>query len=193
MNPYENCPVFENENYLLRLVCIADAQELLKVYSDEKAVPFFNSDNCDGDDFHYTTLKRMQEAIAFWENSYRWHAFVRWSIRDKKAGAAIGTIELFHRQAEDYFNHCGLLRLDLRSDYERAEIMEEILLLILDSTFGLFECEKIATKIHKGALERKRAMEKLGFAATEEKLIGGDDGKAYSDYYVLTRETMRKG
>lgn len=190
MNPYENCPVFENGNYLLRLVSIADAQDLLKVYSDEKAVPFFNSDNCNGDDFHYTTLKRMQEEIVFWENSYRWKCFVRWAVRDKKAGAAIGTIELFHRQSEDFFNGCGLLRLDLRSDYEREKIIEEILLLILEDSFELFECEKIAAKVHKGALERKRAMEKLGFAASDEKLIGGDDGKAYSGYYVLTRERM---
>ena len=53
-NPYEKCPVYENENYLLRMVRKEDKEDLLKVYSDEKAVPFFNSDNCGGDDFHYT-------------------------------------------------------------------------------------------------------------------------------------------
>ena len=40
MNPYENCPIYENENYLLRLVELSDAPDLLLVYSDEKAVPF---------------------------------------------------------------------------------------------------------------------------------------------------------
>ena len=54
-NPYEKCPVYENENYLLRMVRKEDKEDLLKVYSDEKAVPFFNSDNCGGDDFHYGT------------------------------------------------------------------------------------------------------------------------------------------
>ena len=44
VNPYEKCPVYENENYLLRLVETSDAPDLLLVYSDEKAVPFFNSD-----------------------------------------------------------------------------------------------------------------------------------------------------
>lgn len=77
MNPYETCPVFENENYLLRLITPADAEDLLQVYSDEKAVPYFNSDNCNGDDFHYTTLKRMQEAVQFWEFSYQHGYFVR--------------------------------------------------------------------------------------------------------------------
>ncbi len=60
-NPYEKCPSFENEQYLLRLVEASDAPDLLSVYSDEKAVPLFNSDNCHGDDFHYTTLQRMQD------------------------------------------------------------------------------------------------------------------------------------
>ena len=63
---YKICPQFENEQYLLRLVSKGDCLDLLKVYSDKKAVPFFNSDNCNGDDFHYTTEKRMQEAINFW-------------------------------------------------------------------------------------------------------------------------------
>ena len=42
---YIECPAFEDDNYLLRLVEIEDAKDLLKVYSDEKAVPYFNSDN----------------------------------------------------------------------------------------------------------------------------------------------------
>ena len=33
VNPYEKCPVYENENYLLRLVETSDALDLLLVYS----------------------------------------------------------------------------------------------------------------------------------------------------------------
>ena len=43
LNPYENCPVFENENFCLRLIDTADAQDLFLVYSDEKAVPYLHS------------------------------------------------------------------------------------------------------------------------------------------------------
>ena len=56
-NVYEKCPSFEGDKYLLRLVTIDDAKDLLEVYSDKNAVPFFNSDNCNGDDFHYDTLE----------------------------------------------------------------------------------------------------------------------------------------
>ena len=52
---YENCPVFENDSYILRMTSQEDKSDLLKVYSDKAAVSFFNSDNCGGDDFYYTT------------------------------------------------------------------------------------------------------------------------------------------
>lgn len=185
MNPYEKCPVYENETYCLRLVEIADASDLLSVYSDERAVPFFNSDNCNGDDFHYTSLKRMQSAIEFWLRAYGDQGFVRFSIIDKRIHHAIGTIELFNRQAKDYFNNCGLLRLDLRSDYERTEHIFEILSLIVPPAFELFDCEMIATKIPSFADERKAAAKQIGFSKSEEKLLGGDDGIIYTNYYVL--------
>lgn len=193
MNPYETCPVYENENYLLRLVEASDAPDLLAVYSDKKAVPFFNSDNCGGDDFHYTTPERMKKAIEFWLWAYQDHGFVRWSILDKKSKKAIGTIELFNRKVpdgqkpKDYFNNCGLLRLDLRSDYEHTESIVEILSLIVPPAFGLFGCEMVATKIPPFATERKTAAGQLGFCASKENLVGGEDGKIYTDYYVLLK------
>lgn len=185
MNPYEKCPVFENENYLLRLVEEEDAEELLGVYSDEKAVPYFNSDNCHGDNFHYTTLERMREAIAFWRQAYQQGEFVRWVIIDKTKSCAIGTIEMFYRHANDYFNQFVLLRLDLRSDYEEEQCIEEILRLILAPAFDMFGGRGIATKAPGFAGERRIGLEKLGFAQSEEKLIGGCDGKVYGDYYTL--------
>lgn len=183
-DPYETCPVYENEKVLLRLTEAADAGDLLAVYSDEKAVPFFNGDNCNGDDFHYTTMERMQGAVAFWQQAYTEKWFVRWTIVDKASGRAVGTIELFNRRAQDYFNECGLLRLDLRSDYEREDWISGILSLIVPDAFTMFGCHMAATKVWPYAAERKKAVEKAGFALSEEVLIGGDDGKTYTDYYV---------
>ena len=40
-NVYEECPTFENEKYLLRFVEKSDADDLLQVYSDKNALPFF--------------------------------------------------------------------------------------------------------------------------------------------------------
>ncbi len=150
----------------MRKLEVRDTSDLLSVYSDEKSVPLFNSDNCNGDDFHYTSLERMQHAVEFWLWSYTNKYFVRFSIIDKRIQKVIGTIELFHRDSKDYFNRCGLLRLDLKSDYD------------------LFDCDMVATKIPTFAGERKAAAVQNGFFATDKALVGGDDGKVYTNYYV---------
>ncbi|WP_415984402.1 GNAT family N-acetyltransferase [Holdemanella biformis] len=181
---YENCPIYENEYYMLRMTNKEDKADLLKVYSDEKSVPFFNSDNCGGDDFYYTTEKRMEQAIEFWHWEYDRQGFVRWTIVSKETNEAVGTIELFHRKAEDYFTNCGLLRLDIRSDYEITSEIVKILELIIEPAYVLFQCDKIATKAIDLAVERISALKRLGFKYSEEKLIG-HDGTEYDSYYVL--------
>lgn len=187
MNPYETCPVYEDEHFCLRLVELSDVPDLLRVYSDEKAVPFFNGDNCHGDDFHYTTPERMADAVKFWRLAYEQRAFVRWTILDRRisGGTAVGTIELFNRRADDYYDNCGLLRLDLGSGYEQEEAIRAILSLIVPPAFDLFGCEMIATKIVPAASCRKAAAQALGFTACEKPLIGGDDKVSYYDYYVI--------
>ncbi|MBO4533771.1 MAG: hypothetical protein J5726_08785 [Treponema sp.] len=77
---YEEVPVFENDNYLLRFVTTEDANDLVKVYSDKNALPFFNSDNCHGDNFYYSTIERMNEAIQFW------HEFLHGNPEDRVKG-----------------------------------------------------------------------------------------------------------
>ena len=94
---YEECPTFESEKWLLRFVEKSDSDDLLQVYSDKNALPFFNSDNCDGDNFYYHTKELMNKAIDFWLYSYKEKWFVRWAIIEKSTGKAIGTIELFKR------------------------------------------------------------------------------------------------
>lgn len=181
---YKECPVFKSGSYLLRAVKDEDASQLLLVYSDKKAVPFFNSDNCHGDNFYYTTMERMKQAIDFWKQSYQNGWFVRWTVVDKAAERAIGTIEIFRREADDYFTDCALLRLDVRSDYEKTETIQQILKPVLHPAPQLFGCSKIATKAVPFATERIAALKELGFSASPEKLIG-HDGTLYGDYFVL--------
>ena len=60
---YQDFPVFEDNNYMLRALVKEDAADLLKVYSDKAAVPFFNSDNCNGDHFFYDIMERVEQAL----------------------------------------------------------------------------------------------------------------------------------
>lgn len=179
---YEQIPVMESEKFLLREIEGADADDLLKVYSDKDAVSLFNSDNC-VNGFYYTSITEMKDTIIFWKREYQSKYYVRWAIIDKSANCAIGTIELFNRKSKDYFNNCGLLRLDLRSDYEKQDIVEDILGIIISKTKEMFTCEMIATKAIPIAKERIRALEHKGFCLSEESVIG-HDGTKYDSYYV---------
>ena len=67
---YADCPQLQDDKYLMKLTSESDWQDLLKVYSDKDAVPFFNSDNCNGEDFYLTTEERMKEMIRMWRLSY---------------------------------------------------------------------------------------------------------------------------
>ena len=184
---YEYCPEFENDKYLLRLISTEDTNDLLKVYSDASAVPFFNGDNCNGDDFYYKTLERMKQAVDFWIFSYNERYFVRWTIIDKTLKRTIGTIELFHREADDDFNHAGVLRLDLGSEFEEAGVIRELLQIIIPPAFDLFDCGEIITKVPLYAIERAKAVSKVGFERTERLLVGTMDGYAYKDYWTIKR------
>ena len=179
---YEQIPVMESEKFLLREIEDGDAEDLLKVYSDKDAVPLFNSDNC-VNGFYYISIEEMKDTIAFWKREYQSRYYVRWAIIDKNANCAIGTIELFNRKAKDYFNNCGLLRLDLRSDYEKQDIIEDILGIVIPETKEMFVCKMIATKAIPIAEERIKALEQKGFYLSGEAVIG-HDGTKYGSYYV---------
>ncbi len=183
-DPYEVCPILENEHYRLRLVQMEDAPALLAVYADQAVWPMLNSDNCNSD-FHFTTITEMENYIRAWLDEYAKRYYVRFSIVDRTNDMVVGTIELFRREADDFFTDCGLLRLDLRHDHENAHTIVAILKLLIPPAFSLFQCHMLATKVPPVATERQKAMKRLGFTATGEMLVGGHDGKRYGDYFVL--------
>lgn len=176
MNIYENCPEMESKRFWLRLVTEQDWEDLLKVYSDEMAVPLFNSDNCNGDDFHYATSERMIQGLKFWIWSYENGWFVRWSIVDKSLNSVIGTVELCGTDR-------GILRVDLRSDYENEAVISEILSLTVPSSFEWLGCDSLITKAKPIARARIKVLTEMGFAPMDEPVIG-HDGTEYWDYYV---------
>lgn len=188
MDVYQECPVLENSDFRLRLTEQKDCRDLLKVYSDLKAVPLFNSDNCNGDDFHYQTMARMAQAIDFWIFSYQERYFVRWSIVDRKTGEAVGTIEMFHRVAQDAFTDTVLLRLDLRSDYERADGIESVMSIVIRHAYEMFDCMTLTTKAAAQAAQRRAVLTRLGFTESSDALVG-HDGTEYTGYFVRRLHT----
>ena len=129
----------------------------------------------------------MQSAIDFWLRSYDTKWFVRFTIIDKASSKAIGTTELFHRKANDSFNGVGVLRLDVKSGYEKEDVLFDILSLIVPPAFELFDCSRIITKAPCYAIERIEALKKYGFWQSNELLIGTNDKYAYNGYWVVNK------
>lgn len=187
---YEEWRSYENEEFLLRPVRTEDAQELLKVYSDEKARKLFNIDNFPVPCF-FDTLEQMEKELEYYQMEYNRRGFVRWSVVEKRTGQVIGTVENFLRNAldqktgkpKDAFHNTMILRMDIRSDREKEEVLYPLLDLILENAWYDFACDRMATKALPLARERRRALEKAGFEDAKEVLIG-HKGETYSDYFI---------
>ena len=184
MNIYEKCPVLESDKFIIRLFQDDDCDDLLKVYSDKNALPFFNSDNCDGDNFYYATKERMTDAIGFWRMSYENGWFVRLSIVDKTVSSVIGTVELCVRVSNDEFNNMGILRVDVRSDYEQEGELYDIFSLITPKIEEMLGCKGVLTKAPIYAVERIKVIQKVGFIKSEHLLIG-KTGYAHDGYWTI--------
>ena len=102
---------------------------------------------------------------------------------DRRPGEAIGTIELSRREAEAAFTSTALLRLDLRPDREKQDVMEEIIALMMEHCPALFGTLAMATKARPIATERCAALKALGFTPSAAELVG-HDGRTYGDYWV---------
>ncbi len=92
-------------------------------------------------------------------------------------------MELCLRVSDDAFDGAGVLRIDVRSDYEQEEALTCIGSLIVPNAFGLFNCTKLITKAPIYAVERIKAIQKLGFRKSPHLLIG-KDGYPYSGYWI---------
>jgi hypothetical protein len=125
----------------------------------------------------------MKEAIDFWIMSYKNGWFTRLSIIDKKEQTVIGTVELCLRVSEDEFNNMGILRVDVRSDYEKAEILYEIFAIVSNFLSQNFPNQNIITKVPLYAVERIKAVTRDGFSKSENFLIG-TNGFAYDGYWI---------
>lgn len=89
------------------------------------------------------------------------------------------------RVSEDKFNNMGILRVDVRSDYEQQDILDEIFSLITPRLEEMLGCKGILTKAPIYAIERIKAIQKVGFTKSEHMLIG-KNGYAYDGYWTIT-------
>lgn len=78
----------------------------------------------------------------------------------------------------------GILRVDVRSDYEEENVLVDIFSLIAPKLNEMLGCKGVLTKAPIYAVERIKAIQKAGFTKSEHMLIG-KTGYAYDGYWTI--------
>lgn len=179
MDVFTVCPEYETEHFKIRKLEAGDVEGLFPCYSDPEAARYFNGDCC-GDDFYYTDKEKFRECVEYWLSRYGARDFVRWSVLDKENGFLIGTIEVCPslKYAVDG-RKMGILRIDLKSEYERWPVLKELMDVLIHHIYEDFEVASIIMKIQKDAGERQKLIKKYQFVSAKEECNIG-----LSDYYV---------
>ena len=185
---YETSYMFESARFLVRPPRAEDCAGLARVYGDKDALPFFNGDGTNGDTFYYPTEERMAKLMAFWRQAYENRWFVRMVIVDKTVPEIVGSVDLCTYAAERASERDGVLRVDVRSDREREDMLHELFQLIAPRVSGLLGCESVLTKAWPYAAERMNALRRAGFAPSDRSMTG-NDGCLYGDYWIKTDKT----
>lgn len=164
---------YESENFLLRQVKKEDAPQLLRCYSDTAAVALMNDDNCRRG-FLCNTLEDMESYIDIWQGE----DYARPAVIDKRTGEAVGTLEIFGGET-------GVLRVDLRTDYERPEVLRELYALAVERFPKDFPMGAVVTKAVPEASARRAVLAELGFSGPERF-------REYEGYYRLSFSKMKR-
>lgn len=163
---------YETAHFILRPVTQDDAPALLKCYSDPAAVALMNDDNCSRG-FLCQTLEDLQAYIRIWQSE----DYARPVVLDKQSGEAVGTLEIFGGET-------GVLRVDLRTDYEREDVLRELYQLALEKLMEDFPMGALVTKAVPAAAARRKVLGELGFS-------GPEGFRDYGDYYRMPMRRMR--
>ena len=179
MDVFTVCPEYVTGHFKIRKLEAGDAEELFSCYSDSEAARFFNGDCC-GDDFYYTDKDKFRKCVEYWLSRYEARDFVRWSVLDRKTGLLIGTMEVCPslKYAVDG-KMMGILRIDLKSEYEQWSILKELMDVLVCHIYEDFEIDSIIMKIQKDAGERQKLIKGYQFVAAKEEC-----NISLEDYYI---------
>lgn len=179
VSPYEKCPVYETDSFIIRFIQVHDTKDLVACYADPGAARYFNADNCHHN-FICNSLQEMKQYVEYWIAEYKRKGFVRWSVVDREKNKAIGTIEMFAwPKTHDIYQKIGVLRIDLASEYEKVKYIGEIVEIAVKHFYDGFIVDHIITKAIPAAGERISALRKNKFTELEGQPI------VPYDYYFI--------
>lgn len=185
INPFETCPVYETEKLIFTKIKLEDAIDLFEVYSDLVTRHHMNNDNCGGE-WQCNTIEIIEQGIKSWEQEYLDKFYIRWTVTLKSINKAIGTIELapVPNISRFFDGNCntGILRVDIKSNFETEDIFTEIYSMVKNQMFSDFQIKKIITKCNVEEEQRVFGLKRCKFQKLEDyKII------PYKNYYITKR------
>lgn len=173
-DPYVKAPRFETKSLRWALVSQEDAQALLACYSDPVTQRRADDANCVFP-FAFNTMEEMRKCIDFWLEEYKGRWYVRWTIHHKTAHNPIGTVEFFVSQGDTRVTgepvRLGVLRIDLKSEYEQPDLLDELLTVALDKLPLYMPTEMIIAKSAEQDATRTAAYAAKGFARVSSESL----------------------
>jgi len=170
MIPDRKVPVYETEHFMLRQVKMKDAADLVECYAHPTLAVQGSAHGCIVGPGGYGSKnkKEMRAFIRFWLEAYhKHHAYVRWSVIDRQSGAVVGTIEGggFGILSKD--TNGIMLMIDLVAPYETEVFVSELLQLIIDKFYSLFNADILVIYGMPGADVRLNALAAAGFVPVD--------------------------
>ena len=154
---YQECYAYQGRRVTLRKIEISDAEDLLRCYAE------------------FETLEKMLEEIQLWLNSYDKEELVCWSIVLNETHRTIGTVKMSGIEKR------GFLKLDLERRYEEDKMLRDVLRIVDNFFYDLFEVTEIVTRCEEENEIRKGALSQSGYKVLNEAVNGFDDN--YIRYY----------
>jgi [ribosomal protein S5]-alanine N-acetyltransferase len=173
-NKINKCPNLETSRLLLREVCLADADELFQVFSDEETTHHVPRE------IHETkadTLNHLEKLIkGINENK----SFV-WSVVDKAENRVIGTVNLHFK-----LDRVASVGSVIHREYWGKGIATEALKEVIRFGFDIMKLIRIEGKCESRNIASEKMLKKLGMTyegtLRKEVIIKGisRDAKVYS-------------
>ena len=169
MIPNGKVPIYETEHFMLRQVKMKDAADLVECYAHPTLAVQGSAHGCIVGPGGYGSKnkKEMRAFIRFWLKEYHKGWYVRWSVIDRRSGEVVGTIEgggygILAKDADGV-----MLMIDLVAPYETEVFVPELLRLIIDKFYTLFQASILVIYGMPGADVRLNALTAAGFVPVD--------------------------
>ena len=153
-------PVIETERLLLRQMHTEDAAVIYALRSSDHVNRYIDRTPMESIELAPAFITKMNTAIA------KDQSMMYWMVELKYANKAIGTLCLFHWNAEEDSIEMGY---EMLPQYEGQGLMNEGVRAVIDYAIGTMKAKKINAFTHPENIRSQRLLEKHEFKRNEER------------------------